>query len=58
VIDIVPATPSDAVVIVELYERMEWTADVPNTEAQRFYAGLGAELNQMKLVYRLPIGYS
>jgi len=55
VIDVVPARPSDSVAIAELFERMEWTADVPNTEAQRFYASLGAELNWMKLVYRLPI---
>jgi len=32
--------------------RVEWTADEGNAEARRFYAELGAPVNEFKLFYR------
>jgi GNAT superfamily N-acetyltransferase len=36
--------------------RMEWTTDRPNTAAQKFYADLGAPINERKLFYRVELG--
>lgn len=38
--------------------RVEWTADQESTGAQRFYAGLGASVNNGKLFYRMELGAS
>jgi GNAT superfamily N-acetyltransferase len=35
--------------------RLDWTADLPNKEAQAFYASLGLTPNPTKLPYRLPL---
>lgn len=32
--------------------RVEWQTDTPNTDAQRFYAGLGVPVDDTKLFYR------
>lgn len=35
--------------------RVEWTTDAPNTDAQTFYAALGAAANTTKVFYRSEI---